>query len=755
MSKENALEDFFRKKDDALRRGRWPDPDEIAQWAREAGLSPREALLQIQIQHAHLRPRLLDDAPGAFVSATCRIRSCSRVLEYSLGVSLLSARLFNEGGGPKLTYVSGEASCRRALSIIFDSKSVSVVPSVADIPTGNKFDAVIVQPPLGHRVAENDRADGFGGEVVDQIAVHLSNEGTLFWLTARGLLTTPRGKTTISRLAESGLHVAGVVDIARGAWAGSMIEGVIVIFCRELAGEKFVAALRDLETAEPMASAFAVGNTNKKGPSWTWLDPSDHRTFIEIESARLLQQLIPRGRHSLTTLRSLLAHDRVDRADRPSTEKEDTVAFLFVPEYANSRVTTDMDEQTVRPKAVYRLSIDPEKANSKFLAQLLNGPYGKEIRQSAAQGATIQRISIGSLLSMEFPVPDLETQNQVARVDGDIGLLDAAFQNFRYELQRDWTALSDIANQLDQLKAVIDIERKIADWWRELPYPLAAIYRRHQVSTEPKDRLDAILHFFEMAAVYLAAIGTSHVKAMRRDWEDVVGGWLRPRGAAGLARADFGFWIGLAAASLKEMKRIASDKEQRELAIEIAGPELVQISGNIGSLAKATEILDLPRRYRNSWKGHGGLIKDSDAERLNNELQQSVRDFYEAAASGFRRLQLVRPRKAEMTDSGFIVEIERLSGSDPTFDRRRVELQRPIRSNTLAFWSEGARAMCRALPFFRLGIAQEPQENSVYVFSRVEDKGLRWISYQETREQACVVPDDELTGLLSLGAKHP
>ncbi len=59
--------------------------------------------------------------------------------------------------------------------------------------------------------------------------------------------------------------------------------------------------------------------------------------------------------------------------------------------------------------------------------------------------------------------------------------------------------------------------------------------------------------------------------------------------------------------------------------------------------------------------------------------------------------------------------------------------------------------MCRALPFFRLGAPQQPQETSFYVFNRVENGEFRWISYQEAREQEFVAPDDELRGLIALG----
>ena len=52
--------------------------------------------------------------------------------------------------------------------------------------------------------------------------------------------------------------------------------------------------------------------------------------------------------------------------------------------------------------------------------------------------------------------------------------------------------------------------------------------------------------------------------------------------------------------------------------------------------------------------------------------------------------------------------------------------------------SESARPKVREPPGF-------------YVFNRVEKGGLRWISYQEAREQEIFAPDEELAGLISLG----
>jgi hypothetical protein len=143
-------------------------------------------------------------------------------------------------------------------------------------------------------------------------------------------------------------------------------------------------------------------------------------------------------------------------------------------------------------------------------------------------------------------------------------------------------------------------------------------------------------------------------------------------------------------------------------------------------------------------------MKPSDAARQDDELQQSIREFYEIT-SLFRRFQLVRPGKAEGTDMGLKFEIEKLSGSDPTFENEQVELDGHFKRNALAFWMSGARTMCRALPFFRLGAPKKPQEISFYVFNRVENGRIHWVSYQETQEQEFDDPDDEVFDIINLG----
>jgi hypothetical protein len=747
---EQVLEKELDKLRSASRR---IEPLDIARAARRAGLLPHEAVSRIQEYWQHGRPRggELFDGLAIFLSALGESRNTKHIVEFTDGPFVYSARLVEGKRGKAIVCVAPNEHSAEVLRTVFEGATVSIVTSMAEVEKRAGFDAIICAPRLGQPLQRENSADGFGGEIVRQLVPFLAKGGTIYWVTGRGALFTPRARKTRNDLANDGLNVAAIIDVAPGGIPGTAIQGVVLALRAEASVKRFVGALRDIETAESLASALLAGPSKKSGANWTWLDCEDQRTFARVEHARLLEKLTPRGRKTFVPLGSLLMSAGVRKADTPVPNESKMATFLFVPEYSGSRITADLEEQTVKPKAVYRLALDPAKANARFLARLLNGPYGKQLRADAATGTTIQRIPIAALLALELPLPDPATQERIVRIDGDIGLLRAAFRDMQDALDQDWSRLGEVGEDIDRLKSVLDVEQQITHWWRELPYPLATVYRRYQVSQDAKERLDTLVHFFEVAAVYLATVGGSFVKKMRKDWQDVISKWLHPAGAAGIDRADFGFWINFAGASLKDVNRIASDVELRKTAIELAGPELVQIANTIGSLGRATEGLDVARRVRNSWIGHGGHIKPTDAARLEKELQQSVRDLYEITASVFRNFELVRPGMAEVNETGFRFQIEKLSGSDPTFATEVVELDQPAKSKTLAFWMRGTRVMCAALPFFRLGLPQQPQETSFYVFNRVEDGGFRWISYQETREQEFIAPDDELRGIIAMG----
>lgn len=755
MTSKSGSDRFRQTMDEHAHRGTWLLPEEAAQMAKEHGLPLAEALRECQRASLSFLPFATGDAfsyASDFVSALCLPASTSGVFEYSVVPSLLAVGHFDGSERAKSIIATPNADAAALFRVLVGSQYVQ--EQIDCLKEDQKFDLVVCQPPNGQR-SKHAHADGFGGEAIVDMAAHVSDVGRLVWMSTSGLLSSKKPKKTFAELQSKGLHLNAVIDLPIGTVPGSNVEGAILVFERRILGKKLVGSLRDGSMAAPMAASLLNGPAKKRGGSWTWLDHEDQRTFKGVENDELLRKLTPRGKRQMVTLSSIFGNDKVQKADKPISDDSTATSFIYIPEYAGSRVTADLEEQTVKPRAVYRFPIDTAKANPRFVAGLLNGPYGRKARSAAATGTTIQRLSAASIADLVLPLPDLETQDQIAGIETDLAILVSGFDELQSTISRDWSVLGDVAESVEKLKSVLQLERQIEEWWRELPYPLAAIYRRYQIATDPKERLDRLLHFFEMAAVYLAAVGTSHVRAIRSDWKGLFAKWFHPKGTAGIERTDFGFWTTLAGASLKELSRTASDKELRVEALSFAGDELVETAHEIGPIGKATKPLDAARRYRNQWKGHGGHLKSSDADRLDHELRQHIRDFFEATAPLFRRLFLVLPGQAKLTTSGAVVQMEVLFGSDPAFSTDSAEFSRPTPSDSLAFWMKSTGSICSAIPFFRLGVPREPQETSFYVFNRVENGGFRWISYQEARQQEFVAGDDELRDLINLQSGDP
>ncbi len=162
------------------------DGPEIARISRRVGLSPHEALHAMRRNtppFGHEKGTDTYDALAAFVSNLCKLKKSARVLEYTCTPSLLSAR-FAEGGEPgRIGFVAPNALLAESLSILFDGKVTSIQSHVESLDANARFDVVVCQPPIGNRRSGAD-ADGFGGEVVRQLAPFVAEGGILCWVPA-------------------------------------------------------------------------------------------------------------------------------------------------------------------------------------------------------------------------------------------------------------------------------------------------------------------------------------------------------------------------------------------------------------------------------------------------------------------------------------------------------------------------------------------------------------------------------------------
>jgi DDE domain len=231
------------------RQGRRPDPSEIARLGLKAGLTPREILLEIQdcLEYRHTRSREISDALALFITWHCEQIKAKRVLEYASTPTLLTLGLTEHGEEPQLTYISPDPFAG-ALQELFKERLTQLIRVIPDVSHGAQFDAIICQPSLGYKPSGVEAADGFGGEVLMQLVPFLAQGGTIYWVTGRGVLFTPRAKkTALSHSAFAGLDLWGVISpMTKISYAGyrfppETIQQAIWLYVR------FTLSFRDVE----------------------------------------------------------------------------------------------------------------------------------------------------------------------------------------------------------------------------------------------------------------------------------------------------------------------------------------------------------------------------------------------------------------------------------------------------------------------------------------------------------------------------
>ncbi len=730
------------------------DAATIATLAIEYGIPTNQALEAISSRWHGVGKKDLGVfvALSKFVSEYCEVSSACRILEFSSSPRLLTTTFLENNKSAIGKFLTEYEDLTNALEILFGKDSVIQTTDNTDFD--EEFDSIVCQTEIGQR-NKNRHSDGLGGEILISLATKFSTVERLLWMTSRNALYSKKSKKTFEELSNLGLNIAASIEIPVGGLYGTSIEGVLIIFQKKLPSRKFVGALLNDTPISRMATALYQGPTRKKGLSWEWIEFEDCRSYFDIERLKSIESLIPRGRFEWFELGHIVEENGIGRLDPSMTEDNETTGFIYVPEYVPSKVSNRIKEITVKPRSVYRIGIDTTKANPQFLEILLNSRYGREVRDAKARGLTIRRINRVGLETLRLPLPDLAIQNRIVQAEHELSNLLPNILELQESLSADWGDLPDIEQRVDEIKSVFDIDTKIENWWSELPYPLATIYRKYQYSKDPKEQFERLLHFFELFTIYIASIGASHVKALEHEnkWQECFSKWFYPEKGNDIERADFGFWLQLAQNSLKEVRRISSNPENREQAIKQAH-DLLYTTERIGKLSDTVTILDSVRTIRNEWKGHGGYINPALATRLVEDLQESIRKIYSTTATIFRQLLLIRPGSATVLDESYKYEYTELMGSDPTFRNESVELRGKTKSDALAFWMKGSKTACPALPFFRFSTPEDPQGSSFYVYNRIKKKGFRWISYQEAQEPHLIAPNDELQDLIVLAKSN-
>jgi hypothetical protein len=275
-------------------------------------------------------------------------------------------------------------------------------------------------------------------------------------------------------------------------------------------------------------------------------------------------------------------------------------------------------------------------------------------------------------------------------------------------------------------------KESVEAWLETLPFPLASILQRYNASINPEHKVAHLLNFFEATTQFLGTLMTSafhsdqqFFQAHKREWFET--GKDNPHS---LARSAFGEWVVRCQRLAKTTRQMLSSEKEED---QNRCLSLYRVSDREGIGAVADKnlyaVLEKTSRYRNNWKGHGGIIAKKEHDYRLTLLKEELTRLRAIIGTVFEDWWLVRPGSNLYTAGLYYYEVSKLMGSRQIFREEKIETSTAMDANDLYFFDITSRQPLQLLHFFRMMPVPESVTLACYFFNRLDKKDARWVSY--------------------------
>ena len=157
-------------------------------------------------------------------------------------------------------------------------------------------------------------------------------------------------------------------------------------------------------------------------------------------------------------------------------------------------------------------------------------------------------------------------------------------------------------------------------------------------------------------------------------------------------------------------------------------------------------VLQRVNGFRNRWKGHGGVVTESQALERHETIKKDLERLRSNLGFGFRQYQLIEANKSEVLDGPvFRCSVRQIVGSNPQFEHDQIDLVTPAKTGCLYFHNLGHTKALELLPLVQLQGKSQPAS---YFYNRVERSTPRLVSYHFAEHSELPSPSDTLRDLL-------
>lgn len=421
---------------------------------------------------------------------------------------------------------------------------------------------------------------------------------------------------------------------------------------------------------------------------------------------------------------------------------QETPNTIYLPSLGNSPAVSKLEALHIKPQNYFQIVLDGSLAFADYVAGFFNSPIGLKIRKSLTSGNIIPQISISNLRYCIIPLPALEDQIQIVKLDNTIQTLKINLDAQSKDLWAKPKEFKTIARKLQSFNRQASDQFK--DWIESLPFPIASILWRYHTAKEVKVKVEHLLHFFEAFAQFNTSLLLSAYyqdknlfNINKSKWIDPESDFFKKR------RASFGNWVIIGERLARFTRSQLSDKENKEKVLDLFHTDNTEFLETIAH-KDLYQVFHNAQDYRNNWTGHGGLSGDSESKRRLVLLEQELTRLRELLKDIYIDYLLIQPISSRFSQGLFNNTIRNVLGANASFPEEEFISNIALDINDLYFSERSRRDPLKLIHFFRMLPSPQSEQNACYYYSRFDDLNIRYVSYHFESESERDVEDSSL-----------
>lgn len=671
------------------------------------------------------------------------------------GNGILLSTLIDSGIGN-----NGKGICISPLDFAFSelySENLPIQWKLADpfqtINVCNKeFDLIVSYPPWGLRAIDSfEHFPQFNGIsstneelLILAACLRLKTDGVGIFIMPSRFVSKDRTRGVMANLGRFGLALDAFLALPQKTFAPlTFIQGGIAIIRKGSQTPVFTG----LVSNDPIQRKLLIDNyieriQSKDYTLGTLIDFNEFRGYAPLEVQNRINRIGKKfGYPTHPFCYPLVTQINVAHSEQGFIEKDNAI---YLPRISRKDVVTILSQLTLKPQQYFQIELNPDLADAEYIAAHLNSQLGYNLREYGTSGGLNQQLSRSSINFMSVFLPPLDVQKKLVLANRQVTQIEMDLNNIKDQLWTEPRKIKTFQPKLNRLTR----EESFEEWLDTLPYPLASIlWTYHTAGKDEKSRLQHLQNFFEAAAIFFATILISGAKKDTELWNTKIPEILDnlKKEKLSFEKSSFGTWSNTFSALAKEIRRIKDkDIESRERVYHIFGthdPEVISLisSKELSSLFQENNTL------RNKWKGHTGIIGDTEAERRHELLKPHLHTVQKVIGSTLNHYHLINPGRLDRLSDGYHQDILLVKGTRSRFLSAQIDLDEGLKKGYLYLIGDGEREGLELLPFIRLSSSPKEESNACYFYNSKEPNNYRYISYHFEPIPEMPVPFSDLT----------